>query len=95
MPVVERTVEIRAPQGALFDLTQDYYLRTEWDPFVRELRFLDGATEAAPGVRVLVRAWNRLSMEVEYVTVQRPDRVAVRITRPRRRTSCGGWDRRR
>lgn len=81
MPVVERTVEIRAPQGALFDLTQDYYLRTEWDPFVRELRFLDGATVAAPGVRVLVRAWNRLSIEVEYVTVQRPERVAVRITR--------------
>jgi ribosome-associated toxin RatA of RatAB toxin-antitoxin module len=81
MPVIERSVEIRAPREALFDLTQDYYVRTEWDPFVRELRFLDGATVAAPGVRVLVRARNGLSMEVEYVTVNRPERVAVRITR--------------
>jgi hypothetical protein len=74
-------VEIRAPRGALFDLAQDYYVRTEWDPFLREMRFLDGATEAAPGVRVRVRAKNGLSMEVEYVTVARPERVAVRITR--------------
>ena len=81
MPVVERSVEIRAPRGALFDLAQDYYVRTEWDPFLREMRFLDGATEAAPGVRVRVRAKNGLSMEVEYVTVARPERVAVRITR--------------
>ena len=81
MPVIERSVEVRAPRGALFDLAQDYYVRTEWDPFLREMRFLGGATEAAPGVRVRVRARNGLSMEVEYVTVARPERVAVRITR--------------
>ena len=81
MPVIERSVEIRAPRGALFDLAQDYYVRSEWDPFTRDLRFLDGATEPAPGVRVRVRARNGLSMEVEYVTVKRPERVAVRITR--------------
>jgi ribosome-associated toxin RatA of RatAB toxin-antitoxin module len=81
MPVIERSVEIGAPRGALFDLAQDYYVHTEWDPFLREMRFLDGATEAAAGVRVRVRARNGLSMEVEYVTVVRPERVAVRITR--------------
>lgn len=81
MPVVERSVEVRAPRAALFDLAQDYRLRGEWDPFTRELRFLDGAAGAAPGVRVRVRASNGLAMEVEYVTVKRPERVAVRITR--------------
>ncbi|HEX8274717.1 MAG TPA: SRPBCC family protein [Longimicrobiaceae bacterium] len=81
MPVVERSVEIRAPREALFDLAQDYHLRGAWDPFTREMRFLDGAAEAAPGVRVRVRAWNGLRMDVEYVTVRRPERVAVRITR--------------
>jgi len=37
MPVVEDTVRIAAPQDALFALSQDYALRLEWDPFVRQL----------------------------------------------------------
>jgi hypothetical protein len=81
MPVVESSVEIRASREALFALTQDYYVRLEWDPFLRDLRFLDGATGPAPGVRVWVRARNGLSMLVEYVTVAPPERVAVKLVR--------------
>jgi ribosome-associated toxin RatA of RatAB toxin-antitoxin module len=81
MPVVEREIQIEVAQAAVFALTQDYYLRLEWDPFLRDLRFLDGATGPAPGVRVWVRAHNRLQMQVEYVTVQPPERVAVRMVR--------------
>ena len=81
MPVVESSVEIRASREALFALTQDYYVRLEWDPFLRDLRFLDGATGPAPGVRVWVRARNGLSMLVEYVTVVPPERVAVKLVR--------------
>lgn len=81
MPVVESSAEIRASREALFALTQDYYIRLEWDPFLRGLRFLDGATGPAPGVRVWVRAKNGLSMLVEYVTVAPPERVAVKLVR--------------
>lgn len=81
MPVVERSVEIGASREALFALTQDYYVRLEWDPFLSELRFLDGATAPAPGVRVWVRARNGLSMTVEYVTVNSPERVAINLVR--------------
>ena len=81
MPVIERSVVVRAPREALFALTQDYYLRLEWDPFLRALRFMDGATAPAPGVRVWVRARNGLGMLVEYVTVLPPERVAVRLVR--------------
>ena len=81
MPVVESSGEIRAPREALFALTQDYYVRLEWDPFLRDLRFLDGATGPAPGVRVWVRARNGLDMLVEYVTVIPPERVAVKLVR--------------
>ncbi|HEX8903353.1 MAG TPA: SRPBCC family protein [Longimicrobiaceae bacterium] len=81
MPVVESAVEIRASREALFALTQDYYVRLEWDPFLRGLRFLDGATGPAPGVRVWVRARNGLGMLVEYVTVLPPERVAVKLVR--------------
>ena len=81
MPVVESSAEIHAPREALFALTQDYYVRLEWDPFLRDLRFLDGATGPAPGVRVWVRAKNGLSMRVEYVTIVPPERVAVKLVR--------------
>ena len=42
MPAVEASILIRASQIDLFDLSQDYALRTAWDPFIREMRFLDG-----------------------------------------------------
>jgi hypothetical protein len=81
VPIVEQQIRIDASRAAVFALTQDYYLRLEWDPFLRDLRFLDGATGPAPGVRVWVRARNGLQMQVEYVTVDPPERVAVRMTR--------------
>ena len=79
MPVVEASIVIRAPQDSLFALAQDYGLRLEWDPFLREMQFLDGATEAAPGGRVRVRSRRGLTMTVEYTTLQPPDRVAVKM----------------
>jgi ribosome-associated toxin RatA of RatAB toxin-antitoxin module len=77
MPTIHSTVEIVAPAESLFRLSQDYGLRLEWDPFVRELRFLDGATEPAVGVQVWVRAKNGLSMTVRYITVSRPGHIAM------------------
>src|SRR5579871_2854039 len=65
MPRVEGSLVIDAPAAGLFALSQDYALRRQWDPFVREMRFLGGVSEAAQGVRVWVRAWTGLTMEVE------------------------------
>jgi hypothetical protein len=80
MPTIEVSIEIDAPDAVVFDLSQDYRLRRDWDPFVRALRFEDGALAAAVGVRTWVRAKNGLSMTVEYVTFDRPRRIAVRMT---------------
>ena len=79
MPTVETSIDIEAPDDAVFELGQDYRLRLEWDPFVRELRFENGARAAAVGVRTWVKARNGLTMTVEYVTFNRPHRVAVRM----------------
>jgi hypothetical protein len=73
--------EVEAEQEAVFALSQDYGARLSWDPFLRSLRFLGGAREAAPGVRVRVRARNGLAMEVEYLTLRPPAQVAVRMVR--------------
>jgi uncharacterized protein YndB with AHSA1/START domain len=57
------------------------------------MEFLGGAGRAAPGVRVRVQAWNGLSMEVEYLTVDPPSRVAMRMLRGPRsfETFAGTW----
>ena len=79
MPVVEASLLIHAPQPPLFDLAQDYRLRLRWDPFLRDMRFLGDAREAAVGVRVWVRAWTGLAMTVEYVGLKRPEMVAMKM----------------
>lgn len=77
MPIVESATAISAPRDKLFALAQDYGLRLRWDPFLREIRFLDGAERAAVGVRVWVKARNGLTMEVQYVTFREPEYVAM------------------
>ena len=79
MPNVDASIEIAAADHVVFDLAQHYGLRLDWDPFVREIRFQDGATQVAVGVRVWVKAKNGLTMTAEYVTVDRPRRVAVKM----------------
>src|SRR4051812_4246920 len=93
MPAVEDSLRIRAPQDALFDLSQDYALRLKWDPFLRGLRFLQGATEPDVGVRVWVQAWTGLTMTVEYVSYNRPHVVAMRMIRGPLlfRSFAGSW----
>jgi ribosome-associated toxin RatA of RatAB toxin-antitoxin module len=81
MPTVQDSIVIEAPQEPLFRLLQDYGLRLRWDPFLREMRFLDGATEAAVGVRTWVRAWTGLTMETVYTALKSPDVVAMKMTR--------------
>ena len=93
MPTVQASLEIDAPVAELFALAQDYGLRLEWDPFLRDMRFRDGATEAAVGVRVWVRAKNGLAMEVRYITLKPPVQVAMTMVEGPRifRQFSGAW----
>jgi ribosome-associated toxin RatA of RatAB toxin-antitoxin module len=81
MPIVEASIRITAPREQLFALSQDYALRRAWDPFVRAMRFLDGATESGVGVRVWVRAWNFLTMTVVFTGFRPPGSVAMKMLR--------------
>lgn len=94
MPTIRSGIEIAAPPDALFDLAQSYELRLVWDPFLRAMRFLDGATTAAVGTRVWVRAKNGLTMEVRYITLERPTQVAMTMTRGPAvfRQFAGAWN---
>jgi len=67
MPVVEESLLIRAPQQPLFDLAQDYRLRLKWDPFLRDMRFLDGAREVAALVLAIAGIGGDLLAESLYI----------------------------
>jgi ribosome-associated toxin RatA of RatAB toxin-antitoxin module len=93
MPTIQCSEEIAAGAAELFALGQDYERRLSWDPFVRNLRYLDGATESRVGVNVRVKARNGLTMVVRYTTVRAPSHVAIAmVSGPAMfRTFCGAW----
>jgi ribosome-associated toxin RatA of RatAB toxin-antitoxin module len=75
------SIVIDAPAPLLFDLSQDYTRRLQWDPFLRSARLLNGADEPGVGVRALCVDRNGTAMETEYVSYNPPRAVAVKMTR--------------
>ena len=76
-----QTIEIAAEPAALFDLTQDYGRRLDWDPFLKEARLVGGVTAPGVGVRAWCVARNGLGMETRYVSFNPPGACAVEMTR--------------
>src|SRR5581483_7217601 len=93
MPTFEAAIDIHASADALFDLTQDYARRLDWDPFLKEARLVDRAAVPAVGVRAWCVARTGLGMETEYVSFRRPHVVAVKMTRGPRilKSFAGSW----
>ena len=76
-----QSIEVAAEPAVLFDLTQDYTHRLDWDPFLREARLIDGAESPGVGVRAWCVARNGLGMETRYVSFNPPGACAVEMTR--------------
>jgi ribosome-associated toxin RatA of RatAB toxin-antitoxin module len=81
MIVFRRSIEVAAEPDALFDLTQDYPHRLDWDPFLKEARLLGGADRPGIGVRAWCVARNGLGMETDYVSFNPPGACAVAMTK--------------
>lgn len=93
MPVVEHTTEVRGAVEDVFDLSQSYTLRLDWDPFVRAQRILGGATQADKGVLTETISRHRLRMVTTYLTFRRPTLVGMKMVEgpPLFRTFSGSW----
>lgn len=77
MARIEFQVTIKAPIELVYQVSQDYSVRYEWDPFPEKISLLDGAEKIEKGMRVAVTAKNGLSMEVEFVQVLPPTTAAI------------------
>lgn len=71
---------IHTNQTVVFDYTQDYKNRLNWDTFLKKADLMSGATEAAKGVKAYCVAQNGIGMETEYVTFNRPKATAIKMT---------------
>ena len=76
-----QSIEVAAEPDVLFDLTQDYSHRLDWDSYLKEARLLGGAEAPGVGVRAWCVARNGFGMETRYVSFNPPGACAVEMTR--------------
>ena len=77
MAIIEYELTINAPQASVYEASQDYSVRYQWDPFPERIELLGGATEISIGVRTLVIAKSGLTMEVKFVQIAPPTIAAI------------------
>jgi ribosome-associated toxin RatA of RatAB toxin-antitoxin module len=73
-------IQIRERPEAIFNYTQDYANRLQWDTFLKRADLLDGATAAGKGVKSYCVVKNGVGMETVYVSFSRPRAMAVQMT---------------
>ena len=73
-------ININDSQETIFDYTQDYDNRLNWDTFLKKAKLVNGATNADKGVKAYCVAKNGLGMETEYVSFNRPKVTAIKMT---------------
>ena len=78
---ITEKIIINSSREVVFDFTQDYANRLKWDTFLKKAVLMDGATEAGVGVRADCVAKNGLGMITEYVSFNRPEGTAVKMTK--------------
>lgn len=74
------SIIIEAKREDVFDFTQDYKKRLKWDTFLNRADIIEGATSASKGVKAYCVAKNGLGMVTEYVTFNRPQVTAIKMT---------------
>lgn len=77
---VEKIV-IQSNFELIFDYTQDYHRRLQWDTFLIRAELIEGATQAAKGVKAYCVAKNGMGMVTEYVSFRKPQVTAIKMTK--------------
>lgn len=72
--------EIRRSQSDLFDLSQNYDRRMEWDSYLSEAYLLNGATAADTGIDSFCKSTSGAVLISRYVSYKPPVVAAVTMT---------------
>jgi ribosome-associated toxin RatA of RatAB toxin-antitoxin module len=74
-------IVIKESPALIFDYTQDYQNRLEWDTFLKKAELMAGAITAGKGVKAWCVAKNGMGMVTQYVSFHRPKVTAVKMTK--------------
>jgi len=78
---IEESIIIEENPELVFDFTQDYGKRLRWDTFLKRADLLNGVSEAGKGAKAYCVARNGLGMVTEYITFNRPEVTAIKMTK--------------
>ncbi len=81
MKTIKHQIEIKQNQADVFDLTQDYSKRLEWDTYLSEAYLLGGAKTADVGVDSLCKNKSGSIMISRYISFNRPNVAAVTLVK--------------
>ncbi|MET0932984.1 MAG: SRPBCC family protein, partial [Mycetocola sp.] len=82
MPIVSSTAIVPVDTATAFAVSQTTgQVRLRWDPFIRNQRFLGGATVPAKGVQTFTRHRLGFSMISEYVSHNPPTNVGMKMVK--------------
>ena len=81
MKTIKHQIEIDCSQERLFDITQDYTKRLEWDAYLTEAYLLDGAKHAGLGVDSYCKNRSGSVMISRYISFNRPNVAAVTMVK--------------
>ena len=80
MAVVEYQTLIRREPEFVYHVSQDYGIRFDWDPFLEKLEVVRGDPhDPKIGTQVAVRSRIGMRMVVEFVQIDPPSKVAVKM----------------
>ena len=80
MPTLEDAIIIAESKERLFDLSQDYALRLQWDKYLRKARLIDCHTPEVNG-QVYCESQKGIGMTARYVSFNRPVQTAMEMTK--------------
>ena len=76
--VIEQII-VNKSRDLVFLLAQDYDLRLDWDPFLKDISFVSENNDLARGLQVWVKAHNNMEMTVEYTNYKYPEHVSMKM----------------
>lgn len=79
MPTLEDSITIAQTKDVLFDLSQDYSLRLQWDKYLRKAELIDSQTPQVNGL-VYCESQKGIGMTARYISFNRPVQTAMEMT---------------
>ncbi|MFZ2843092.1 hypothetical protein [Psychrobacter sp.] len=94
MKTIKRSIKISSSQNNVFEITQNYNVRLEWDSYLNEARLLGKSQSAGIGEESYCRNKLGMIMVSKYIFYNSPDVAAVKMTKGPRvlKKFSGAWN---